>query len=129
MVGPPPEAMRGPLLASARVRVIIAAIAVVGLWLGVLWASLARPPPPASDRASKPIPLALRRVVASGQVAPTGGSFDRFDVASQPIIAPPNARGHVAFYSSIVRSKTREGIFLATGSRIVKVAAIGDAVR
>ena len=117
MVGPPPETMRGPLLASARARVVIAAIAVVGLWLGVLWASLARAPPTANDRASKPITPALQLVVASGQVAPTGGNFDRFDVASQPIVAPPNAHGHVAFYSSIVRSKTREGIFLATGSR------------
>ena len=128
MVGPSPETIRGPLLASARARVVIAAIAVVGLWLGVLWASLARTPPAASDRASKPITPVLQLVVASGQVAPTGGNFDRFDVASQPIVAPPNARGHVAFYSSIVRSKAREGIFLATGSRIMKVAAIGDAV-
>jgi hypothetical protein len=70
----------------------------------------------------------MRLVVTTGQAAPTGGSFDRFDIASQPIIAPVNARGHVAFYASVIRSKTAEGIFLATGQIFVKVAAVGDAV-
>src|SRR5262249_36993811 len=122
------EAMRGPLLASAGARVRMAVIAVIGLWLGVLWASLAQPPPAPSGRAAKPATPALRLVVASGQVAPVGGSFDRFDIASQPVVAPVNARGHVAFYASVVRSKAREGIFLSMGSRIAKVAAIGDPV-
>jgi hypothetical protein len=120
--------MRGPLLASARARLRVAGIVVVCLWVGVLWAMLAPLPPAPSDRVTTPIAPALRLVVASGQVAPTGGSFDRFDIASQPIVAPINARGHVAFYSSIVRTKAREGIFLSTGSRIVKVAATGDPV-
>jgi hypothetical protein len=70
----------------------------------------------------------MRLVVASGQAAPTGGSFDRFDIASQPIVAPVNVRGHVAFYASVIRSKTAEGIFLATGQHIVKVAVVGDTV-
>jgi hypothetical protein len=116
------------LLASARARVLIAAIAVLGLWGAVLWAVLAPPPPAASARPSVPIPPSLRLVVASGQVAPTGGSFDRFDIESQPIVAPINASGHVAFYATLVRTKAREGIFLAMGSRIVKLAAIGDIV-
>jgi hypothetical protein len=128
MLKPLPPPLRGPLLASARVRLRMAGIAVVGLWAGVLWATLARPPPAAPERATAPIAPALQLIVASGQAAPTGGSFDRFDVASQPIVAPVNARGHVAFYASIVRGKTREGIFLAMGSRTIKVAAIGDAV-
>jgi len=34
----------------------------------------------------------------------------------------------VAFYASVLRSKMREGIFLATGRGVVKVAGIGDAV-
>src|SRR5262249_3096079 len=70
----------------------------------------------------------LHLVVASGQPVPLGGSFDRFDVASQPIVAPVNARGHVAFYATVVRSRTRSGIFLAAGDRIVKLAAVGDPV-
>jgi hypothetical protein len=70
----------------------------------------------------------LRLVVASGQAAPGGGSFNRFDVSSQPIVAPVNSRGQVAFYASVARAKANEGIFLATASRITKVAAVGDAV-
>jgi hypothetical protein len=70
----------------------------------------------------------LRLVVASGQAAPGGGNFNRFDVSSQPIVAPVNRRGQVAFYASVARAKANEGIFLATASRITKVAAVGDAV-
>ena len=36
---------RGPLLAGAGARLLIAAIAVLCLWCGVLWAYLAPPPP------------------------------------------------------------------------------------
>jgi hypothetical protein len=70
----------------------------------------------------------LRLVVASGQAAPSGGRFNRFDVSSQPIVAPVNGRGQVAFYASVARAKAAEGIFLATASRITKAAAVGDAV-
>src|SRR5205814_4549294 len=65
---------------------------------------------------------------ASGQAAPGGGSFDRFDVNSQPIVAPVNSRGQVAFYASVARAKATEGIFLATASRITKATAVGDTV-
>jgi hypothetical protein len=118
----------GPLLASAGARLLIAAIAVLCLWCGVLWAYLAPQPQPVSDRRAPPAPSGLHLVVASGQPAPVGGSFDRFDIASQPIVAPVNARGHVAFYASVVRSKTTEGIFLATGHGVLKVAGVGDVV-
>jgi hypothetical protein len=70
----------------------------------------------------------LRLVVASGQAAPSGGRFNRFDVSSQPIVAPVNSRGQVAFYASVARAKAAEGIFLATASGIAKAAAVGDAV-
>jgi len=117
-----------PLLTSAGGRLLVAALAVLGLWAAVLWAILAPPQPVSTTRPQAPAPPSLRLVVASGRVAPTGGSFDRFDVESQPIVAPINASGHVAFYATLVRTKAREGIFLATASRIVKVAAIGDVV-
>ena len=120
--------MPTPLLTSAGARLLIAVMAVLGLWGAVLWAILAPPPPPPSARLAAPAAPSLRLVVAAGQAAPTGGSFDRFDIESQPIVAPINASGHVAFYATLVRTKAREGIFLATGSRIVKVAAIGDVV-
>ena len=122
------RASRGPLLTSAVARFLIAAIAVLCLWGAVLWAYLAPPPPAVGERRPPPGPPGLRLVVASGQPAPSGGSFDRFDVAAQPIVAPVNARGHVAFYANVVRSKTTEGIFLATGHGVVKVAGVGDLV-
>jgi energy-coupling factor transporter ATP-binding protein EcfA2 len=73
----------------------------------------------------------LRRVrqrAARDRRAGRGGAFDRFDVAAQPVAAPVNADGRIAFYASVVRADAREGIFLAAGSRIVKVATRGDAV-
>ena len=39
----------GPLLSSVGARLVVAAIAVLCLWCGVLWAYLAPPPPSSSD--------------------------------------------------------------------------------
>jgi len=118
----------GPLLASAGARLAIAAAAILLLWIAVLWASLSEPTRKAAVQNAAPEVHALRLVVASGQAAPGGGSFNRFDVSSQPIVAPVNSRGQVAFYASVARAKATEGIFLATASRITKAAAVGDAV-
>ena len=118
----------GPLLVSARSRLAVAGAAVLCLWILVLWASLSEPTrKAAAPSASQAVPT-LRLVVASGQTAPGGGSFNRFDVSSQPIVAPVNSRGQVAFYASVARAKAAEGIFLATVSGITKAAAVGDAV-
>jgi hypothetical protein len=118
----------GPLLASARARLAIAGAAILLLWIAVLWASLSEPTRKAAQQNAAPEVHALRLVVASGQAAPGGGSFNRFDVSSQPIVAPVNSRGQIAFYASVARAKATEGIFLATASRITKAAAVGDAV-
>ena len=118
----------GPLLASARARLAIAAAAILLLWIAVLWAVLSEPTRKTALQNAAPEVHALRLVVASGQAAPGGGSFNRFDVSSQPIVAPVNSRGQVAFYASVARAKATEGIFLATASRITKAAAVGDAV-
>src|SRR5207302_8290489 len=79
-----------------------------------------------------PLPLsdtdALRAVVRSGVAAPGGGRFDRFDVASQPIVAPVNARGQVAFYATVLRAPAREGLFLAEAGRVTKITAFGDSL-
>ncbi len=71
-------------------------------------------------------PTALRTVVSAGQAAPGGGTFEHFSVESQPVVAPPNARGDVAFFASLLRGAGSEGLFLATSRGIVKVAAEGD---
>ena len=118
----------GLLLASSRARLTGAAAVVLLLWIAVLWASLSEPARKAATAPVSPVAHALRLVVASGQAAPSGGRFDRFDVGSQPIVAPVNNRGQVAFYASVARAKVAEGIFLATASRVVKAAAVGDAV-
>jgi hypothetical protein len=120
--------VKSPLLASARSRLTIAGVAILLLWIAVLWAALSEPTRKAAEQNAAPEMHALRLVVASGQAAPGGGSFNRFDVSTQPIVAPVNSRGQVAFYASVARAKASEGIFLATGSRITKTAAVGDAV-
>src|SRR3981081_3923590 len=83
----------GPLLASARSRLTIAGAAVLLLWIAVLWASLSEPTRKVALQNAAPEAPALRLVVASGQAAPGGGRFDRFDVGSQPIVGPVNRRG------------------------------------
>jgi hypothetical protein len=71
-------------------------------------------------------PTAVRTVVSAGQAAPGGGVFEHFSVESQPVVAPPNARGEVAFFASLLRGTGSEGLFLATARGIVKVAVEGD---
>src|SRR5206468_617995 len=67
-------------------------------------------------------------IVTVGQPAPGGGAFERFSVESQPVVAPVNSKGQVAFFATLSRSAAGEGIFLATGPRIAKVALEGDAI-
>jgi len=92
------------------------------LWAAVLWASLSHPVPPKPYEPPPPAPPALRSVVTTGQPTPVGGVFDRFDVATQPIVAPVNAKGQVAFYAAILRNRITEGIFIAGAGPIRKVA-------
>jgi hypothetical protein len=124
------------LLAAAWKRVLVAGVAVAALWAAVLWVapsapstSPVQPPVTVRGRPANPTttgPSALRAVARSGRPAPNGGSIDRFDVPSQPVVAPVNARGQVAFYATVLRTPGREGIFLAEGGRLSKVAALGD---
>jgi hypothetical protein len=118
----------GLLLIGAAARLKVAATASVLLWAAVLWACFSQPVPPKTDEPPPPSHIALRRIVASGQPTPTGGTFDRFDVNAQPIVAPVNAEGQVAFYATILRNRATEGIFIAANGRITKVAAVGDPV-
>ncbi|HXJ77246.1 MAG TPA: choice-of-anchor tandem repeat NxxGxxAF-containing protein [Candidatus Methylomirabilis sp.] len=68
------------------------------------------------------------RVVATGEPAPGGGRFEHFSVESLPIVAPVNGKGQVAFFATILRGAASEGIFLASGKQISKVALEGDRV-
>jgi hypothetical protein len=126
------------LLLAAWRRLLVAGAAVAGLWAAVLWVAPSTPSTapaqPSLRVAAQPTAApvsetaALRAVVQSGLAAPGGGRFDRFDVTSQPIAAPVNARGQVAFYATVLRAPAREGIFLAEAGRVTKVAAFGDSL-
>jgi hypothetical protein len=126
------------LLAAAWRRLLVAGLAVAGLWAAVLWVAPSTPstaPAQPSLRVAAPPtvePIStggpLRAVVRSGVAAPGGGRFDRFDVTPQPIVAPVNARGQVAFYATVLHAPAREGIFLAEAGHVTKVAAFGDNV-
>ena len=124
------------LLIAAWRRLLAAGVAVAGLWAAVLWVM---PSTPSTSPAQPPVQVAaepadvrepeegtLRAVIRSGAAAPGGGRFDRFDVASRPILAPVNARGQVAFYATVLHAMAREGIFLVQAGHVTKVAAFGD---
>jgi hypothetical protein len=125
------------LLAAAWRRVLIACVPVAALWAAVLFVAPSAPSTAPAQPSVKvtaataaPIPDrgVLRAVVRSGLAAPGGGSFDRFGASGQPVVAPVNVRGQVAFYATVLRAPGREGIFIADAGRVTKVAAYGDAV-
>jgi hypothetical protein len=118
----------GLLLRGALARLQVAIVASSALWAAVLWACLSHPVPPKPYEPPPAPPPALHRIATSGQPTPIGGIFDRFDVTTQPIVAPVNDNGQVAFYASILRNKAAEGIFVASAGHIVKAAAVGDSV-
>jgi len=126
------------LLAAAWQRLLVAGAAVAAVWAAVLWvapsAPSTAPAQPSARVAALPTTAPrsegglLHAVVRSGLAAPGGGRFDRFDVTAQPIVAPVNARGQVAFYATVLHAPAREGVFLVEAGRVTKVAAFGDAV-
>src|SRR4051795_9197261 len=124
------------LLVSVWWRLLVAGGAVAALWALVLWVvpsvpSISPAQPSVRVVASPTVVRApasgrLRAIVWSGLPAPGGGRFDRFGVTAQPVAAPVNARGQVAFYATVLRSPAREGIFIAEGGQVRKLAAFGD---
>jgi hypothetical protein len=122
------------LLASVWRRLLVAGAAAAALWTAVWWASPDTPTlsvvepavPTATRGAAAPRPPEL--IVRSGDTTPYGGRFDRFDVTGQPVLAPVNANGQVAFHATVPRSVGREGIFVASAGHVTKIAAVGDDV-
>lgn len=70
----------------------------------------------------------LRALARTGDAAPGGGTFDRFGQETLPILAPVNARGDIAFFASLSRGASDDGIFLRRAGRVVVVAREGDRV-
>ncbi len=117
------------LLAGARRRVLVALLPLAVLWLAVLWAAMGVRPAsdPARTTAAAAAPV-LQVAARSGEAAPGGGMLDRFDVGGQAIPAPANRQGEIALFVALVRSKAAEALLLASGGKLAKIAAIGDAV-
>jgi hypothetical protein len=115
------------ILAGARRRVAWALLPVGLLWLGVLWAAVGGRAP-GTAVVAPPAASVLQTVVASGDVSPVDGNFDRFDVEGRVVAASANRRGEVLFFATLLRSKAAEGWFLSSPGRIVKLAVVGDPV-
>jgi hypothetical protein len=73
-------------------------------------------------------PIRLQSVATTGEAAPGGGVFDRFGAEATPIVAPVNARADVAFFATLVRGGSDEGLFRWSRGRIARVAREGDRV-
>jgi hypothetical protein len=127
------------LLAAAWRRLLVAGAALAALWAAVWWVAPSAPstalqqPPVRLTARDNPVAVpvaagALHPVVRSQMPAPGGGRFDRFDIPGQPVAAPVNGRGQVAFYATVLHARARDGIFLADAGRVQKVAASGDSL-
>jgi hypothetical protein len=135
------------ILGSTSRRLGLALVAIGALWAGVLWVALTPPgkaglasapsaevagqaqaPQPA---APAPIPqrVGLRALAMSGEPVGLNGSFDRFGLERQTMVLASNNRGETAFYATIRRSQSEEGIFLAKADgKIVRIAVAGDPI-
>lgn len=97
--------------------------ALVGLWVSALLTAFS---PGGPARAGET--YTLRAVARTGDAVPAGGTFDRFGQEGLPVVAPVNVRGDVAFFATLSRGVSDEGIFFQRGGRIVTVAREGDRV-
>lgn len=75
---------------------------------------------------AEPAPFRIRPVALMGQPAPGGGRFEHVTVEAQPVLAPVNRRGQVAFFATLLRGSAAEGLFIANGTGIRKIAVEGD---
>ena len=96
------------------------------LIIGLVLLSLLAPGPAAVARAGET--YVLRALARTGDAVPGGGTFNRFGQEALPIVAPVNARGDVAFFATLSRGASDEGIFLQRAGRVVTVAREGDRV-
>src|SRR5262245_4155099 len=135
------------ILGSTSRRLGVAFVAIGALWLGVLWVVLTPPrdaglasapsakvagqaPTPQSE-APPPGPhqVGLRALAVTGEHVGVNGSFDRFGLELMTMVLACNKRGETAFYATIQRSASEEGIFLAKADgKMARIAVAGDPV-
>jgi hypothetical protein len=125
----------------------MAFVAIAALWTGVLWviltppreAGLASAPsaqvagtaqtPQRQTPASVPQRIGLRALAMADEPVGLNGSFDRFGLQLLTMVLAANNRGETAFYATIRRSQSEEGIFLAKADgKIAPIAVAGDPV-
>jgi hypothetical protein len=125
----------------------MALVAIGALWAGVLWVALT---PPREARlassassevagqaqtpqpeAAAPVPqrVGLRALAMADEPVGLNGSFDRFGLELQTMVLASNKRGETAFYATVRRSQSEEGMFLAEADgKIARIAVAGDPV-
>ena len=120
-------------------------VAIGALWGGVLWVTLTPPreaglasaPSPnvasqaQAPQATAPVPqrVGLRALAMADEPVGLNGSFDRFGLQLLTMVLASNNRGETAFYATIRRSQSEEGIFLAKADgKIARIAVAGDPV-
>ena len=109
----------------------MALVAIGALWAGVLWVILtppreaglaSAPSAQVAGMAQTPQPQAqasvlqrvgLRALAKADEPVGLNGSFDRFGLQLLTMVLASNNRGETAFYATIRRSQSEEGIFLA----------------
>jgi hypothetical protein len=123
----------------------MALVAIGALWAGVIWviltppreAGLASAPSPnvasqaQTPQATAPVPqrVGLRALAVADEPVGLNGSFDRFGLQLLTMVLASNSRGETAFYATIRRSQSEEGIFLAKADgKIAPIAVAGDPV-
>jgi hypothetical protein len=123
----------------------MALVAIGALWAGVLWviltppreAGLASAPSPnvasqaQAPQATPPVPqrVGLRALAMADEPVGLNGRFDRFGLQLLTMVLASNNRGETAFYATIRRSQSEEGIFLAKADgKIAPIAVAGDPV-
>jgi len=125
----------------------MALLAIGVLWAGVIWAILTQPrdaelvsasPAKVADHvqtltsntpAPEPQRVGVRALAMTGQPIGVNGSFDRFGLELTTMVLASNTQGETAFYATIQRSSSEEGIFLAKADgKLARIAVAGDPV-
>src|SRR5882724_10559922 len=135
------------ILSPTSRRLGMALVVIGALWAGVLWviltppreaglasapsaqvAGMAQSPQPQAP-ASIPQRVGLRALAMADEPVGLNGSFDRFGLQLLTMVLASNNRGETAFYATIRRSQSEEGIFLAKADgKIAPIAVAGDPV-
>jgi hypothetical protein len=125
----------------------MALVAIGALWTGVLWVTLTLPreaglasasssevagrvqAPQSEGPAAVPQRVGLRALAMADEPVGLNGSFDRFGLQLLTMVLAANDRGETAFYATIRRSQSEEGIFLAKANgKVAPIAVAGDPV-